>query len=91
MCQEEGGPDPGSGKEIQDFLDVRLFSLARNWRVPGLIIPILRNSYIALALGWILFLFFVYKAATTRPTEAKLWDPFEILGISEVRCHKIVT
>lgn len=39
--------------------------------------------HIGLIVAWLLFALFAFKAATTKPTETKAWDPFEILGISE--------
>lgn len=34
--------------------------------------------------GWALMGFMAYLIATTTPEEAKLWNPYDILGISEV-------
>ncbi|KAI9028603.1 Sec63 Brl domain-containing protein [Hyaloraphidium curvatum] len=40
-------------------------------------------THIGLAAGWLVFAYFAYCAGTARLTEAKLWDPFEILGLRE--------
>ena len=39
---------------------------------------------IGLAAGWALFAFVAYKAATTVIDEPDLWNPYDILGVSEV-------
>jgi translocation protein SEC63 len=39
--------------------------------------------YLILGIGWVLFTIFLYRTITMEIVEEKLWDPFEILGISE--------
>lgn len=37
--------------------------------------------------GWSLMGFMVYLIMTTTPTVHKIWNPYDILGISEVQCR----
>ena len=39
---------------------------------------------VTVVLGWSLFGYMVYLIATTKPGISKLWDPYEILGLSTV-------
>jgi len=42
-----------------------------------------KRTLVALA-GWGLMGFMAYLIMTTEPTVAKIWNPYDILGISEV-------
>jgi translocation protein SEC63 len=42
------------------------------------------KRFTALVLGWAAFGYMCYLIATTSLTAAKIWDPYDILGISTV-------
>lgn len=44
---------------------------------------LLLNRAIFVAVGWICFAYLVYKVTTVK-IEIDVWDPYEVLGISEV-------
>lgn len=39
-------------------------------------------------LGWVLMAGMAYLIMTTTPTEAKIWNPYDILGISDVSAQR---
>ncbi|KAJ3065151.1 secretory subunit, partial [Rhizoclosmatium hyalinum] len=43
---------------------------------------VLSTKNILLLLGWVVFAFGAYKIATLEKTDAGLWDPYELLGVS---------
>ncbi|KAJ3285726.1 secretory subunit [Borealophlyctis nickersoniae] len=45
--------------------------------------PAISVRSILLILGWLFFVFVVYKVATTTIDEPALWDPYEILGLEK--------
>ncbi|KAI8815603.1 Sec63 Brl domain-containing protein [Fimicolochytrium jonesii] len=43
--------------------------------------PLISTRFILLALGWTLFGFVLYSAATTSLEEKGIWDPYKVLGL----------
>lgn len=42
------------------------------------------KRFTAIVLGWALFGYMAYQVATTVVTAGKIWNPYDILGISTV-------
>lgn len=42
------------------------------------------KRFISILLGWGLFVYMVYLIVTTEGVASKIWDPYEVLGISSV-------
>jgi translocation protein SEC63 len=42
------------------------------------------------ALGWLMMLYMVYLMAVTTRTIPKVWDPYDVLGVSRVRLHTVL-
>lgn len=48
------------------------------------------KRFITIVLGWSLFAYMSYLIATTKPGVSKMWDPYEILGISTSADEKAI-
>ncbi|KAJ2454590.1 secretory subunit [Coemansia sp. RSA 2336] len=44
-----------------------------------------------IAVGWVLIFLLSYKVKTTEVKEAKMWDPYEILGIDNGESEEVIT
>lgn len=45
------------------------------------------KRFTSIVIGWVLFVYMAYLIATTKSVVGKIWDPYDILGISTVRRH----
>lgn len=51
------------------------------------------KRFTSIVIGWVLFAYMVYLIATAKDVEGKIWDPYDILGISTVcllRCGVVM-
>lgn len=48
------------------------------------------KRFIAIVLGWTAFAYMSYMVATTTIVEGKIWDPYEILGVSTSATEKAI-
>lgn len=46
------------------------------------------RKFVLISAGWALFAYMLYLIITTEATVNKIWNPYDILGISEVRSRK---
>lgn len=45
--------------------------------------------FVGVVIGWIVFAYLTYRVATVK-IEVEVWDPYEVLGISEVNVQLII-